>query len=178
MEQPGFISMLKEFLDEQRELVERSEKKLARSVLLDPEGTLVQWMAVLIRHPTGVIYSNQCGGTSTQPRYIEGYLVPVGPDSHVPTVNCNHLIESLRAPFHRAGGCIYPAVPGDKLPTEVVSMLSEAVRRIPFYHNELEHDSIRTLLEVDQAMLSQLVEAWIPVRTAAGPGVLVYTNCD
>ena len=36
----------------------------------------------------------------------------------------------------------------------------------------------RAFLELDATRLDELTEAWVPVHTAYGPGVLVFANSD
>jgi hypothetical protein len=33
-------------------------------------------------------------------------------------------------------------------------------------------------LRIDPARIDEIAEAWIPVETPDGPGVLLYKNCD
>jgi hypothetical protein len=39
-------------------------------------------------------------------------------------------------------------------------------------------DDERAFLDLDRSRLEELTEAWIPVRSAYGPGVLVFANSD
>jgi hypothetical protein len=35
-----------------------------------------------------------------------------------------------------------------------------------------------SVMTIDKDRIDQIAEAWIPVETTDGPGVLLYQNCD
>lgn len=65
------------FDTEQSALRERVQRGDAVYVFLDPDGTWNDWLGVLVRAPTGVIYGNQCAGLLTSERLLEGFYVPI-----------------------------------------------------------------------------------------------------
>lgn len=55
--------------------------------------------------------------------------------------------------------------------------LAAIVVRIPFWY-EVDGESRRGRLELDRTRLADCVEAWVPVITPMGPGILVSDNSD
>jgi hypothetical protein len=165
-----------DFESEQAALRERIEREQCRHVFLDPDGTWPPFVMIVIKAPTGVIYENQCRGTATEARFVEGYLVPLAG----PRVNLDEgLIDAvaLSAVFHRGKTCNWTWT-GDRLPEERLNMLKKLVEGIPYWQSSsmLEHE--RKSLLFDEARVEELAEAWIPVLTPDGPGVLLSENCD
>lgn len=64
--------------DEQAYLSARVRMGAPPFVYLDPDGTLPDWLAVVVRRETGIIYGTQCAGVATEERFVEGYLVLLG----------------------------------------------------------------------------------------------------
>ena len=136
-------------------------------VFLDPDGTLPQsWMFVIVRHPTGVRYDQQYGGRLTRSATAEGYLVQVDPTPVRPLLD-EVFLGRLRGPGMQLG---------PELTSEALDLLRAALRAARFWtpapgtHPEP--------LALDESELAELDEAWIPVLTPAGPGVLVWPNSD
>ncbi|CAL9407361.1 hypothetical protein SUDANB121_01596 [Nocardiopsis dassonvillei] len=138
-----------------------------RFVLLDPDGLLGQdWLYVVVRAPTGVHYQQQYGGTACRQGSAEGFLVPVhGPDA----------LGLLRGLFERdlrgAGTWGRPLRRAHR--DRVDAALAEVVYWACDGTDERPHP-----LALDEDSLGELDEAWIPVRTPDGPGVLVWCNSD
>jgi hypothetical protein len=106
----------------------------------------------------------------------EGYLVLIGGLRFDP--DAGHLSpEPFREVFHRKTACIYTWA-GRALPTERLSQLCTLVRDVPYWHHSSVTDSARDRLEFDHNRLSEVCEAWIPVCTPDGEGVLLFPNCD
>lgn len=142
---------------------------MPRTVFLDPDGTASDWLGVIVRHQTGVAYQQQCGGTSTELRSAEGYYVPLAWGGLKPT--------DLTAPFHRGKACLHAA--GTPLSPERLGALRQSVEAIAFWTSREEGDNdTRAPLRLDDDRIAELVEAWVPVITPAGGGVLVWPNCD
>jgi hypothetical protein len=154
-------------------------------VFLDPDGTagpVAPWMYVVVEKQTGVVYQQQFGGNVTRFGQVEGYLVPV----HAPEA-----LEELRDLFERtfrgagtwdydwSGSATEPGHRGAPLPSDPLRRLRDAVRRIPFWTTNCDGDAEqRDLLKVDEDRLAEVDEAWVPVLTPAGPGVLLWPNSD
>lgn len=130
------------------------------------------WFGVIVRAGTGVVYHQQHGGTACLQGEVEGYYVPV--DTWDPVADRRALRE-LRHIFERElGGAGLPA--GGPRP-ELLERLRSTVGTVVFWTSE--HDAAEaSRLEIDDDRVGELNEAWIPVRTAAGPGVLVWPNSD
>jgi hypothetical protein len=166
------------FIEEQNELYARVQREEVRVVEVDPDGTMLEdWLAVVIRHPTGVVYSHQCAGVACEHRLAEGYLVmlgraPYGIDE--PPIHSDELIQV----FHNGDACMYHWA-GNDLPDERIAWLEKLVRRIPYWAHEAGNPlGVRAALELDFERREDIAEAWIPVITPDGPGVLIYENCD
>lgn len=135
-------------------------------VFIDPDGTMPPYLAVIIRHPTGVTYRQQCAGTATEDREVEGYLIPLsGGPGEAGATTC----QALTDVFHAGRGCMRGA------PTEADwPRLEGIVQTIPFW----SEDDQLTRLRLDLARMSEACEAWVPVITAEGDGILIWPNCD
>ena len=148
---------------------------------IDPDGSLHNYLGVLGGYATGVVYRQQCGGVEADMRQVEGYFVPVGGHSLDPSQGRVDAAE-LTAVFHSAGGCTYGGAAREGrlgLPAERLSALRALVQRIPYwtFQDDGEVDR-RVPLRLDDARLLELLEAWVPVLTPDGPGILTWSNCD
>lgn len=144
----------------------------SRRVFLDPDGSASDYLAVIVLHPTGVVYEQQCGGVACETRSVEGYYVPLGGarfDAETGRID----LADLTAPFHHGTTCLYEA----GLSAVRLADLIEVVGSIPYWSREGDDDR-RTHLELDQSRLSELLEAWVPVLTPDGPAILTWPNCD
>lgn len=165
------------FGDEQTYLAARVRLNDARYVFLDADGILEPWLVVVIQHRTAVVYGTQCAGVRTEVRFIEGYLVPLGgskygaEDERIDPV-------ALTEVFHEGDACRW-SWEGNALPEERMRRLRSVVEQIPYWRCTLipEQDT-KHHLRLDPNRTAQITEAWIPVETPDGPGVLLYKNCD
>lgn len=154
-----------------------------RRVFLDPDGTLPHLLGVIVAHPTGVHYEQQCAGTETATRQIEGYFVPVGGLRRAPEEG-QFDPHQLTALFHQGDGCVWGGEPWklpentSLLPPERLERLRSLVAAIPYWAYDEAGTEWRGHLRVDETRLGELAEAWVPVITPDGPGVLVWENCD
>ncbi|MFJ8108557.1 DUF6210 family protein [Streptomyces sp. NPDC096132] len=137
-----------------------------RRVILDLEGTGTGWVFVVVAAPTGVVYEVQGGGYGCVPYAQEGYLLPVfGRD----------LDDDLKDIFVReleGWGSR-----GLDWPPELLQRLRSAVA-FPVYGSANRDDLFPAPLVLDESRLSEVDEAWVPVLTPDGPGVLVWENSD
>ncbi|MFD5463770.1 DUF6210 family protein [Kitasatospora sp. NPDC127059] len=139
-----------------------------RYVFLDPvsSGTGLGWMFVIVAAPTGVVYQNQGGGLRCAQYEQEGYLIPL---------LGRRLDDELRAIFVRelkkqgSSGLDWPADLLDRLRAAVGFSVSSSDNR---------DDALPTPLVLDESRLAQADEAWVPVLTPDGPGILVWENSD
>jgi hypothetical protein len=135
---------------------------LHRRIFIDPDGTLPDYVLLIMRAPTGIIYEQQCGGTATRQLEAEGFLVPVA-DVALPALRA--LFEGT---FHGTGTWNY------RWPDAEISRLRDAVASIPYWTETGD----RTFLRLDEPQLADADEAWIPVLTPDGPAILTWPNSD
>jgi hypothetical protein len=148
---------------------------MAHYVLLNPDGVSTFGLAVIVKATTGVVYGNECDGLSADLRKQEGFLVPV----HSVDVRSDgdelNVERALRAFFEDE----FKGHPYDReLWTPVrTDRLAELVSRVPMWRTSehLERDD-RLYLALDRDQLEEATEAWVPVLTPHGPGVLVFEN--
>lgn len=164
------------FEDEQAYLAARVRREAGRYVFLDPDGTRSGWLVLVVRHETGVIYGTQCAGTATEQRLVEGYLVLLGGSKY--DVDDGAIDpDPLNKIFHEGDGCQY-SWRGRRLPAERFAKLRTLVEQIPYWFCRLDGHDKKYPLRIDESRIAELAEAWIPVTTPDGPGVLLYKNCD
>jgi hypothetical protein len=137
-----------------------------RFVFLDPLGMDDGWLYVVVEAPTGVFYLQQYGGTACRQGRVEGYLVPMfGPDA------LDALGELFVTRFRGAGTWNY------RWSDDELTTLRRIIEGITFWAcdevDEQPHD-----LMLDDARISEADEAWVPVRTPDGPGILLWFNSD
>lgn len=162
--------------DEQAYLAARARQSDSQFVFLDPDGTLPPWLAVIIRRETGVVYANQAAGVATEERLAEGFLVLLGGWSY--DVDAGRIdLAALNDVFHEGDACMW-AWRGLDLPGDRLAKLHALISGIPLWLYGPGGDHSKFSLRIDTRRLDELAEAWIPLETPAGPGVLVYKNCD
>ena len=150
---------------------------IVRRVFLDPDGTFPSgWLGVIVAASTGVVYANQCAGVGCDQREQEGYYVPVG-RAKLDASDGNIDTWDLTLPFHDKRGCDWSRV-GERIPPECVAALEKEVAAIPFWTTTTCGSDERASLLLDRARLAEIAEAWVPVITPDGPGILVWDNCD
>lgn len=149
----------------------------ARFVYLDPDGTLPDWLAVVVRQKTGVVYGTQCAGLAVEQRLVEGYLVPVGGAKFDVDEG---MIDTgpFREVFHKRGACQWRWT-GTAFPPERFKTLRKLVEAVSYWHSaSTSADATKLSLRLDVVRADEIAEAWVPVETPDGPGVLLYRNCD
>ena len=137
-------------------------------VFLDPDGKEDAGMCVLVPARTGIVYGNQCGGTSCEILQKEGYIIPVGSSD----------IESeIYEFFQKHFGCngYHPHIKWDEGMLRELGLL---VSRIPCWYCQLNGDDNRLMLELDVNRINECIEAWIPVKTSVISGYLLTKNSD
>lgn len=162
--------------DEQVYLATQVRSGNARFAFVDPDGRLKSWLAVVVRSRTGVVYAAQCEGVATAQRLVEGYLVLLGTSKHDPDGGIIDLTPFTEV-FHKDGECMWNWQ-GRELPGERLVVLERLVEEISYWRCGLDGTDSKHQLRIDQDRIEQLAEAWIPVQTPDGAGVLLYSNCD
>jgi hypothetical protein len=141
-------------------------------IFLDPDGSRGVGLLVLIAAPTGVTYAHQCGGLETGVRELEGFAVPLGDEeAATPLVAFFKAFQgnppSICSPF------------GNIWTETLIADLGRIVGAIGFWHTRRHPDDDRRLfLALDTERFAEATEAWVPVRTPYGPGVLIWDNSD
>jgi len=138
------------------------------NVIINPSGFLLYpWMAVLVRARTGVTYSHQTGGVACIPRQSEGYYVPVFDQiAH----------DSLRSIFEvtlEGAGTSQRAVHWEG---SLLERLREAVALVRM--DGSVGGPAEVALVLDESQLHEVDEAWVPVTSPDGPGILLWENSD
>ena len=162
----------------QQHLRDRVGKGEAKFVFIDPDGSSPSWVGAVIEARTGVVYATQCAGTGTDVRLVEGYFIPSeGAKMNQEEGHVNPL--ELRAPFHRGKSCAWDAT-GETLRPERLEQLRRAVAMIPCWASlpPGKGEDRREALQIDETRLGGVCEAWVPVLTANGRGILLWANCD
>lgn len=133
-------------------------------VELFPTQTELDGLFVIVQHPTGVTYTNQCGGTSCEQLEAEGFVVPVGRLEHL-----DNVVHWFRRRFGESCWRDGRIAASPDLANELASVVTE----IPcsFEGNPVS-------LELDKERLAGGCEAWIPVKSAFGNGWLTWINSD
>ncbi|MER7579655.1 DUF6210 family protein [Kitasatospora sp. NPDC097691] len=138
-----------------------------RFVFLDPDGTSGRgWSSVLVEAKTGVVYQQQYGGTACRQGRIEGFLVPLsGRDE----------LDALRELFEkhfRGAGTWNHVWPDDER-----ERLRDLIGAVRYWACDGTTEKPHPL-RLDESRIGDADEAWVPVITPDGPGVLVWLNSD
>lgn len=135
-------------------------------VSIDPFEALDGLGCVIVRRRTGVSYQQQYGGTRCLQGIVEGYLVPV---------DLSGIAEDLNALFVDELGGSGLGVAGSR-PTELLDRLGQLASRVVMAASDKE--GVEASLRLDPGRHHEIDEAWLPVLTPDGPGVLVWQNSD
>jgi hypothetical protein len=137
-------------------------------VFLNPDGAEDLGLNLIVEHPTGVLYGQQCAGLLTELRTVEGFLIPVGgPDA------ARRFYDWSRRTFRGSG---HPPIAWTE---DRIRELAGLVAQVPCWMTDPGGESDeRHFLVLDEGRLDECVEAWIPVKSPYGRGVLVLENSD
>lgn len=133
-------------------------------VFLDPDGTGEDWSYVVVRADTGVTYEQQCGGGECLLRTVQGYLVPVY--QHEVLTELGDLLANE-----------VDTSAAEPVSAEVRKQVAELVGEIRFWPS-VRDGGDAVALALDEDRIGELTEAWVPVTTPDGPGVLIWPNSD
>ncbi|MGC0420009.1 DUF6210 family protein [Embleya sp. AB8] len=127
------------------------------------------WLFVVLEAPSGMVYEIQTCGTACMQSRVEGHLIPIeAPDAYAA------LIDLFVREFSGCGG---PRT----WTSDHLGSLRAAISTIKF---PADFDSAPVMgypgtpIHVDESRLSEVTEAWIPVTTELGTGILVWSNSD
>jgi hypothetical protein len=143
------------------------------SVFLNPDGSRPTGLLVIVSAPTGVIYRTRCGGLTNEQRQNEGFLVPCPSQDFDLTGNVESaLVEFFSERFRNQGDT------GDTWPQPYVEELAALIQRVVYWLTPAGGADSRMRLALHRSRLSECTEAWIPVITPEGPGILTFDNSD
>lgn len=151
-------------------------------VFLDPDGTNHSTISlyVIVAAATGVTYATQCAGVANNERSLEGFLVPVGGaklDAEQGRLDSN----AFREVFHGEKDQCYWGDRHQVLPPARMNLLATRVAEIPYWISHPPGSvgrEARLALKLDVGRSDEIAEAWVPVVTPDGPGILTWDNCD
>jgi hypothetical protein len=143
------------------------------TVPIDADGTIGNYLLVIVEKETGVVYEQQCGGLYNEQRIAEGFVVIVGGHVDVTTqAELDDLFERVNhhnPPTDEDGWRrIWPAQ---------LEELRGLVERIPIF-GPSDFGVSRDFLRLDNERLAELTEAWVPVKTLMGRAILTWPNSD
>ena len=138
-----------------------------RFVFLDPDGTSGGgWLYVVVRADTGVLYQQQYGGTACRQGQVEGFLVPLSGPAELAALR-----DLFEGRFRGAGTWNHAWSDDER------HRLREIVGSLGYWTSDGTTEEPHAL-RLDESRLSETDEAWVPVRTPDGPGVLLWFNSD
>lgn len=143
------------------------------NVYIDPDGSIDTGLLVLVAAPTGVVYETQCAGLRCEQRGLEGYIVPCSSQSYELTSNvAADIADFFYRHFKNQGDS------ADTWPSKAVAELSTLIHSVAFWTTPKDAPHRRERLRLDHTRLEECTEAWIPIITPYGPGVLIFKNSD
>jgi Family of unknown function (DUF6210) len=137
------------------------------TVFIDADGASEPYLLLLVLSPTNVVYAHQCGGYSCMQNSAEGFLVQIGDPG-----TREELYSWFQSEFD--GSCMNSSV-WDK---SRIDALAEIVSRVSCWHTDSQGNDTRNFLVLDRGRMHQCVEAWIPVVSTYGQGIMVLKNSD
>jgi hypothetical protein len=139
---------------------------------VDPDGTGEFGLLVAVEAPTGAVYWHQCAGYLCSQRHVEGFAVPLGTRQAA-----QELIDFFAREFKG-----WPPPVSRKEPWNEANLaeLEAVVTKIPYWHCEPENrrEDRSGPLRLDRSRVDEITEAWVPVVTLDGPGILMFENSD
>ncbi len=138
-------------------------------VVLDPDQSQRLNLHVIVEAATGVIYQQQCNGYYCDQRSLEGFLIPVGGAAETQKV-----YGWFWTNFTGYSGL--PELWTEEKRGQLAALVAE-VRC--WYGRDIDgRDAEPHYLQLDTTRMDQCVEAWIPVVTPYGRGILTLINSD
>lgn len=142
---------------------------IRKVVAIDPDGTQDWGLFVILDARTSTMYEVQCGGPSTLQRSAEGLLVPVG-DAIAARPLREFFADAFRGNPPPAGGSEWSEAQLDEV--------AGIVGRVPYWSRRDDGSDRRSMLKLNRERVSEMTEAWIPVETSDGAGILIFKNSD
>lgn len=135
------------------------------------------FVVLAIQAPTGVTYEQQCGGSYCDHLEIEGYLAVVVRQEPDDTKADRFGVSpvDLTAIFHSEDDHCHFCQPW-LITSERLERLEALLRTLGYFGGP--DGPLVQEFELDRSRINELYEAWVPVTTPDGPGVLLWNNCD
>ena len=141
---------------------------MKKYVLIDPDGTANVGLCLVIEQETGVEYGHQCGGVATEIKSIEGFLIPLGMKDIEQDI-AKFFWKEFKENCHN---------PNNAWPVDQIEKLSKLISKIPDWQcDKIENDK-KAFLKLDVERIDDCVEAWIPILSVHGRGMLLFRNSD
>ncbi len=146
----------------------RSKKRnvVKHQVILDPDGTEDNFLAVIVPFETGIVYENQVGGFLNELRMMERFLIPI-----VFKTLADEIYTWFENECH--GNAYLTEWTQDRL-----DRLDKLLGNIPCWQTDSSKSTDRVMLRLDRSQLAALTEAWIPVISPYGEAILASKNSD
>jgi hypothetical protein len=119
------------------------------------------WLLLVVKAATGVIYEHQYGGHLCYQASVEGFLVPI---CQPEVLSSLRRVFSARLRGHGTGN--------------LTGEIDEIVGATGYPAAREEPPAELPPVALDRERLEELQEAWIPARTPDGPGYLAWVNSD
>ncbi len=140
-------------------------------VYLDPDGTEDLGMLLIVAASTGVTYETQCDGVATDQKSLEGFLIPLG-QAQFEKKFWNELFCDKHLGNHGPIPWLDPNT------AKYLARLEQIVAEIVCWKSQQGGNEERSHLTLDRTRIDECVEAWIPVLTPYGRGILTLKNSD
>ncbi|RYD37716.1 MAG: hypothetical protein EOP86_02800 [Verrucomicrobiaceae bacterium] len=137
------------------------------TVAIDADGNCDDYLILIVTAETGVTYVHQCGGFACLQNSAEGFLVQVGTSD-----DRERLYDWFQSEFE--GSCMNSSV----WTPDRTAMLESLISHIACGHVNSDGVDFRHMLQLDRERMQECVEAWIPVLSPYGPGLVVLNNSD
>ena len=145
-------------------------------VRIDPGGMQDPGLLVLVRADTGVVYEHQCGGHNNFQYQAEGYLIPIGPPGH--SQELREFFEREFKNFPPYHG-LNPSTGTEPAWSEsTLATVENPVGSLRIWFRSERGEDEWTHLTLDKTKTEQFTEAWLPVNTPMGKGILIWENSD
>ena len=147
----------------------------SRYVFLDPDGSQGVGLLLIVLAQTGVEYAHQCGGFACETRSAEGFMIPLGPSTPIGS----GAPDSKLSAFFEASFQGWPPPSSEGWTEDRLHRLAELIGEVVCWRTTRSiKDDRRERLRLDTSRLHDCTEAWIPVVSPFGPGILVFDNSD
>ncbi|GAA4230796.1 hypothetical protein GCM10022254_26480 [Actinomadura meridiana] len=138
-----------------------------RFVFLDPDGTSGGgWLHVVVQANTGVFYQQQYGGTACRQGQAEGFLVPLSAPDEL-----DALRDLFETGFRGAGTWNHTWSDDER------ARLRGIIGTVRYWACDGTTEEPHGL-RLDESRIQEADEAWVPVITPDGPGILMWFNSD